>query len=71
MPRNERIQNGHSTVRVLHFPASTPSAPAAETDLDADALADSIRRAWTQKASAAKNPSRLRTGLPRLADEKI
>jgi hypothetical protein len=70
MPRNERTQNGHSTVRVLHFPAATPSAPAIDTDVDADALADSIRKAWTQKSSA-KNQSGPRTGLPRLADEKI
>jgi hypothetical protein len=70
MPRNERTQNGHSTVRVLHFPAATPSAPAIDTDMDADALADSIRKAWTQKSSA-KNQSSRRTGLPRLADEKI
>jgi hypothetical protein len=70
MPRNERTQNGHSTVRVLHFPAATPSAPAIDTDMDADALADSIRKAWTQKSSA-KNQSGPRTGLPRLADEKI
>jgi hypothetical protein len=70
MPRNERTQNGHSTVRVLHFPAATPSTPAIDTDMDADALADSIRKAWTQKSSA-KNQSGPRTGLPRLADEKI
>lgn len=70
MPRNERTQNGHSTVRVLHFPAATPNAPAIDTDMDADALADSIRKAWTQKSSA-KNQSGPRTGLPRLADEKI
>lgn len=70
MPRNERVQNGHSTVRVLHFPAATPSAPAIDTDLDSDALADSIRKAWTQKSSA-KNQSGPRTGLPRLADEKV
>jgi hypothetical protein len=71
MPRNERMQNGHSTVRVLHFPASAPSAPAANSDVDSDALADSIRKAWTQKSSSAKNQSGPRTGLPRLANEKI
>jgi hypothetical protein len=70
MPRNERTQNGLSTVRVLRFPAATPSAPTIDTDLDSDALADSIRKAWTQKSSA-KNQSGSGTGLPRLADEKI
>jgi len=71
MPRNERTQNGHSTVRVLHFPAATPSVPAIDADLDSDALADSIRKAWTQKSSAKNQSGRPRTGLPRLADEKI
>jgi len=70
MPRNERMQNGHSTVRVLHFPAPTPSAPASDPDMDSDALADSIRKAWTQKPPA-KNQSGPRAGLPRLADGKI
>jgi hypothetical protein len=69
MPRNERNQNGRSTVRVLHFPASSP-APVS-TGLDSDALADSIRKAWTQKAAAAKNPSGTRQNLLRLADENI
>ncbi|HEX9254356.1 MAG TPA: hypothetical protein VF938_02380 [Candidatus Angelobacter sp.] len=71
MPKNEQTQNGRSTVRVLHFPAPTPSATSTSTDVDMDALADSIRKAWTQKSSPAKNPSGLRTGLPRLADSKI
>lgn len=70
MPKNARMQNEHSTVRVLRFPTATPSAPAIETELDSDALADSIRKAWTQK-SPAKNQSGPRTVLPRLADEKI
>lgn len=71
MPRNERTQNGRSMVRVLHFPAPTPSAPSADTNVDSDALADSIRKAWTQKSSSAKNQSSSRPGLPRLADGKI
>jgi hypothetical protein len=72
MPRNERMQNGHSTVRVLHFPAATQSTPTvdADVDVDADALADSIRKAWTQKSSPAKNQSGSRARL-RLANEKI
>jgi len=69
MPKNERMQNGHSTVRVLHFPAPTASATSTNSDVDTDALADSIRKAWTQKSSPARNPSR--AGLPRLAEEKI
>jgi hypothetical protein len=38
--------------------------------MDSDALADSIRKAWTQKPPA-KNQSGPRAGLPRLADGKI
>lgn len=70
MPKNDRNQNGRSNVRVLHFPASVPTpAPA---DEDADALADSIRKAWTQKSSAPKQASGgPNPGLLRLADGKI
>lgn len=68
MPRNDRTQNGRSTVRVLHFPAATPAA--SSPDVDADALADSIRKAWTQKSSS-KSQSSSRPGLARLADGKI
>jgi hypothetical protein len=71
MPRNERMQNGHSTVRVLHFPAPTPSAPASNTDVDSDALADSIRKAWTQKSSPVKNQSGSKPRLLRMADAEI
>ena len=38
---------------------------------DADALADSIRKAWTQKSSPAKRPSVSNPGLLRLVDGKI
>ncbi|MGH9634529.1 MAG: hypothetical protein ACRD72_06790 [Candidatus Angelobacter sp.] len=73
MPKNERNQsdrsNGRSNVRVLHFPASVP-APA-PIDGDTDALADSIRKAWTQKSSDTKRASGSNTGLLRLADGKI
>jgi hypothetical protein len=69
MPKNERNQNGRSNVRVLHFPASVP-APA-PIDGDTDALADSIRKAWTQKSSPTKRSSGPNQGLLRLADEKI
>jgi hypothetical protein len=69
MPKNERNQNGRSNVRVLHFPASVP-APA-PIDGDTDALADSIRKAWTQKSSAPKRSSGSDPGLLRLVDGKI
>jgi len=71
MPKHERMQNAHSTVRVLHFPASTSSATATNSDMDADALADSIRKAWTQKSSSAKSQSGSSPRLPRLAGSKI
>jgi hypothetical protein len=68
MPKNERNQNGRSNVRVLHFPAASP-APTANNS-DTDALADSIRKAWTQKSPATKSPS-ASPGLLRLVDGKI
>jgi hypothetical protein len=69
MPKTERNQNGRSNVRVLHFPASVPTP--APIDGDAEALADAIRKAWTQKSSAPKQTSIPNPGLLRLADEKI
>jgi hypothetical protein len=69
MPKTERNQNGRSNVRVLHFPASVPTP--APMDGDAEALADSIRKAWTQKSSASKQTSGPNPGLLRLAGEKI
>jgi hypothetical protein len=68
MARTERSQNGRSTVRVLRFPVPSPAPPA---DVDTDALADSIRKAWTQKSSPIKNQSGSRPGLPNLAEGKI
>ena len=69
MPKNERNQNGRSNVRVLHFPASSPSP--APINSETDALADSIRKAWTQKSSAPKRTSSSNPGLLRLVDGKI
>ena len=67
MAKQDRIQNSRSTVRVLHFPASSPALPA--NDLDSDALADAIRKAWTQKPSSSKHDvGHLRTKLAQLAD---
>ncbi|MGZ4889648.1 MAG: hypothetical protein ACXVKH_13750 [Candidatus Angelobacter sp.] len=73
MPRNERNNqrntNGRSNVRVLHFPAPRPTPSA--TDVDTDALADSIRKAWTQESVPTKRASVSNRGLLRLADGKI
>lgn len=69
MPKNERNQNSRSNVRVLHFPASVPTP--APMDGDAEALANSIRKAWTQKSSDPKQASGPNLGLLRLADGKI
>jgi hypothetical protein len=69
MPKNERNQNGRSNVRVLHFPA-TSSTPTAN-DNETDALADSIRKAWTQKSSTTKRNSAANSGLLRLADGEV
>jgi hypothetical protein len=70
MPKNERNQNdrsnGRSQVRVLHFPATSPPPPG-----DTDALADSIRKAWTQKSSNTKHSSASNPGLLRLVNGKI
>jgi hypothetical protein len=73
MPKNERNQNGRSNVRVLHFPASsgTTSTSTSPADIDADSLADSIRKAWTQKSAPTKRTSVSNPGLLRLADAKI
>jgi hypothetical protein len=69
MPKNERTQNGRSNVRVLHFPAS--STTPAPVDSDTDALADSIRKAWTQKPSDTKLASGPNPGQLRLVNGKI
>jgi hypothetical protein len=69
MPKNERNQNGRSNVRVLHFPATSPTP--ATNDGDTDALADSIRKAWTQKSLVTKRASGSNAGLLRLVDGKI
>jgi hypothetical protein len=36
-------------VRVLHFPDAKPELPPSNPPKESDALADAIRRAWTQK----------------------
>lgn len=69
MPKNERNQNGRSNVRVLHFPASSPTP--APVNSDTDALADSIRKAWTQKSSGTKLASGPHPGQLRLVNGKI
>ncbi|HEY2233591.1 MAG TPA: hypothetical protein VGK01_08960 [Candidatus Angelobacter sp.] len=73
MPKTERNQNsrsnGGSNVRVLHFPAT--SATPAPIDGDTDALADAIRKAWTQKSSNTKQASGSGLGQLRLVNGKI
>jgi hypothetical protein len=73
MPKTERNQNGRSNggsnVRVLHFPATSPTPEPSHSD--SDALADSIRRAWTQKSSNTKQASGSNPGQLRLANGKI
>ena len=69
MPKNERNQNGRSNVRVLHFPATSPATTPVNSDTDA--LADAIRKAWTQKSSATRRVSGSDPGLLRLVDGKI
>jgi hypothetical protein len=69
MPKTERNQNGRSNVRVLHFPATSPSP--APSNGDSDALADSIRKAWTQKSSNTKQAAGSDLGQLRLVNGKI
>lgn len=73
MPKNERNQNGRSNgrsnVRVLHFPAT--SVTPTSVNGDTDALADSIRQAWTQKSSATRRASGSDAGLLHLVNGKI
>lgn len=69
MSKNERTKNSGSSVRVLRFPATSPAQPT--NDTATDALADSIRKAWTQKSSPIKHEaSRTRQSFLRLADSK-
>ena len=73
MPKTDRNQNsrsnGGSNVRVLHFPATSPTP--APSSGDSDALADAIRKAWTQKSSNTKQAARSNPGQLRLVNEKI
>jgi hypothetical protein len=70
MAKQDRTQNGRSTVRVLHFPAPTPALPA--NNLDSDELADAIRKAWMQKSSSSKQDAgRLRRKLAPLAEDAV
>jgi hypothetical protein len=47
-PRRERTQS----VRVLHFPDAKPELRPSNPPKEGDALADAIRKAWTQKSTA-------------------
>ena len=73
MPKTDRNQNsrsnGGSNVRVLHFPAT--SATPAPSNGDSDALADAIRKAWTQKPSNIRQAAGSGLGQLRLVNGKI
>jgi hypothetical protein len=45
-----RRENRSQSVRVLHFPDAKPELPPTTTPKESDALADAIRKAWTQKS---------------------
>ena len=72
MPKTDRNQNsrsnGGSNVRVLHFPATSTPAP---SNGDSDALADAIRKAWTQKPSNTRQAAGSNPGELRLVNGKI
>ena len=61
MKKQGRSPGHTSTVRVLYFPASEPTSPVEGAD---DALAEAIRKSWTQrglpaeKQEAATQPDR-------------
>jgi hypothetical protein len=49
MAKQPRRENRTQSVRVLHFPDAKPELPPSNPPKESDALADAIRRAWTQK----------------------
>ena len=68
MTKYVRKQNGRSNVRVLHFPASAPVPPG--NDVNADALADAIRKAWTTKPSSLKPDTNILARPARLVNNE-
>jgi hypothetical protein len=52
MAKQPRRDNRTQQVRVLHFPDAKPELPPSTPPKESDALADAIRRAWTQKTAA-------------------
>ncbi len=52
MARQPRRENRTQSVRVLHFPDAKPELRPSNAPKEGDALADAIRKAWTQKSTA-------------------
>jgi hypothetical protein len=52
MVKQPRRENRTQSVRVLHFPDAKPELPPTIQPKESDALADAIRKAWTQKSAA-------------------
>jgi hypothetical protein len=53
MAKQPRRENRTQSVRVLHFPDAKPELrPSNPPREEGDALADAIRKAWTQKSTA-------------------
>jgi hypothetical protein len=50
MAKQPRRENRNQSVRVLHFPDAKPQLAPSTPPKDSDALADAIRKAWTQKS---------------------
>ena len=56
MSKQDRTESNPPAVRVLHFPVTQSAQPAqsATHGSDSDAMADAIRKAWTQKKMIGK-----------------
>ena len=58
MAKQPRHENRTQSVRVLHFPDNKPELPQTNPPKEGDALADAIRKAWTQKSGPVKQRAR-------------
>lgn len=54
MAKQPRRENHTQSVRVLHFPDAKPELAPSNPPKESDALADAIRKAWTQKSAPMK-----------------